>query len=219
MNIYILDYGMGNIRSVSKAFEYVNNQENLKFKILVVNSPKEIIKPSLIVIPGVGAFKDAVKNLKKLNLWEKIIEEKEKGTFIFGICLGYHLLFEKSYEFGQEKGFGFIKGKIVKFRLPKAYKVPHMGWNQIYKNEKNIEEKAINIYKDIPSGEYVYFVHSYYPKDVEENAILTLTDYHISFVSSVFKSNVFGTQFHPEKSQKVGLKILENILRGLLNVF
>lgn len=218
-NIYIIDYGMGNIRSVFKAFEFVNREKGFNFNIKVAQNPKEIKDPTLLVIPGVGAFKDAVKNLKRKGLWEKIVKEKEKGHFIFGICLGFHLLFERSYEFGLEKGFGFIKGRIVKFKLPKAYKIPHMGWNQILKLDKNIKAQVFNIYKNIDSGEYVYFVHSYYPKNVEHKAILTLTDYYITFVSSVQKDNVFGTQFHPEKSQKVGLKILENVLRGILYVF
>ncbi|WP_457570087.1 imidazole glycerol phosphate synthase subunit HisH [Desulfurobacterium sp.] len=198
--IAVIDYGMGNLRSVSKAVEYVGGD-------VIVTDDKEKIKDAeAIILPGVGAFKDAVKNLRERDLWETVITEVEKGKPFLGICLGLHLLFEKGYEFGEEDGLGIIKGKVVRFELPHDYKIPHMGWNQV-----SIKKNSPFL-KEIKEGEFFYFVHSYYVKPEDKSVILTTTDYGIEFVSSIEKDNVIATQFHPEKSQKAGLKLLSNFL-------
>jgi len=199
--IVVVDYGMGNLRSVSKALESAGAE------VKVSQNPRDLKGAEGIVLPGVGAFKDAVKNLKERGLWEGIIEEVNRGKPFLGICLGLQLLFEKSYEFGETEGFGFVKGEVVKFELPREFKIPHMGWNQVYK------KKESSLLTGIKEGEFFYFVHSYYVRPEEEKATLTTTDYGIEFTSSIEKENVFGVQFHPEKSQRAGLKLLENFIR------
>jgi len=198
--IAVIDYGMGNLRSVSKAIEYVGGD------VVVTDNPLKIKDAKGIVLPGVGAFKDAVKNLRDRGLWETIIEEAEKGKPFLGICLGLHLLFEVGYEFGKTEGLGIIKGEVVRFELSREYKIPHMGWNRI-KIQKESE-----FLKGVRDGEFFYFVHSYYVKPKEKEVALTLTDYGIDFVSAIEKENIIATQFHPEKSQKAGLKLLKNFV-------
>ncbi|SMO48301.1 glutamine amidotransferase [Balnearium lithotrophicum] len=198
--IAVVDYEMGNLRSVSKALEHIGAT------VKVTSNPGDLKDARGIVLPGVGAFRDAVSNLKKLCLWEPIVEEIRNGKPFLGICLGLQLLFEKSYEFGETEGLGIIKGEVVRFELPKDYKIPHMGWNQIYK------KKESKLLEGIREGEFFYFVHSYYVKPSSKSVVLTETDYGIYFTSSIEFENVFATQFHPEKSQKVGLKLLENFL-------
>jgi len=199
--IAVIDYGMGNLRSVSKALEHVGAD------VVVTDDPQKLKIAKGLVLPGVGAFRDAVRNLKEKGLWEAIVEEVHKGKPFLGICLGLQLLFEKSYEFGEAEGFGFIKGEVVKFELPEDYKIPHMGWNQVYKKKDSV------LLEGIKEGEFFYFVHSYYVKPESEEVKLTETDYGIYFTSSIEKENIFATQFHPEKSQKAGLKVLENFYR------
>ncbi len=198
--IAVVDYGMGNLRSVSKAIEHVGAD------VKVTRNPQDLKDAKGIVLPGVGAFKDAVRNLKEFGLWEIIIREVEKGKPFLGICLGLQLLFEKSYEFGETEGFGFIEGEVVRFELPKEFKIPHMGWNQVYK------KKESELLKNIKEGEFFYFVHSYYVKPKNKSVVLTETDYGIYFTSAVEKENIFATQFHPEKSQKAGQKLLKNFV-------
>lgn len=200
--IAVVDYGMGNLRSVSKALEHVGAE------VVVTSDKGKIADAGAVVLPGVGAFKDAVKNLKKLGLWEVLKEEVEKGKPFLGICLGLQLIFERSYEFGEEEGLGFIEGEVVRFNLPKGYKIPHMGWNQVFKRKESV------LFEGIREGEFFYFVHSFYVVPKEESVKLTETEYGgIYFTSSVEKDNIFATQFHPEKSQKAGLKLLRNFVR------
>jgi len=201
--IVIIDYGMGNLRNVQKGFEWIG------FEARVTRNKKEIEGASAIVLPGVGAFKDCMENLEKFGLIEPLLRSIEKGKPYLGICLGLQILFSESEEFGFQKGLGLIRGKVVKFKPDQEHKVPHMGWNAI---EKKME---IPFLQGIESGDFFYFVHSYYVISEEPQWVSTLTNYGIPFVSSIWKENLFGTQFHPEKSQQKGLRILENFARSI----
>ena len=194
--IALVDYGMGNLRSVEKALEYVG------LRVLRTSDPEVVKKSRAVVLPGVGAFKDAVYNLKRLGLYDAILLHIESGKPFLGICLGLQLLFERSYEFGEEKGFGVLEGEVV--LLPPTVKIPHIGWNQLWKRRES------KVLEGIEDGEFVYFVHSYRVIPKKDDVVLTLTDYGEYFVSSVEYENIFAVQFHPEKSQKVGLKLLKN---------
>ncbi len=199
--LLLIDYGMGNLRSVSKALERVG------FSVKVSSDPEEVKKAEVLVLPGVGAFRDAMENLKKLGLLKEILRHIEKGKPYMGICLGLQLLFERSYEFGETEGFGVLEGEVV--LLPPKVKVPHIGWNQLWR------QKPSDLLNGIKEGEYFYFVHSYHVVPKRQDIVLTTTDYGIDFVSSIEYENIFAVQFHPEKSQKAGLRLLENFRRRL----
>lgn len=201
--IAIIDYDMGNLRSVEKAFEKVGASA------LITRDPKVIADASHVVLPGVGAFRDCMKNLDGYGLIDPIIKAVDSGKPFLGICLGLQLLFEESAEFGIHRGLGVIKGKVVRFPAGlksdgDELKVPHMGWNEI-KIEKDSE-----LLKDIKDGSFFYFVHSYYAVPDEPGVALTTTGYGVEFTSGVSKGNIMACQFHPEKSQKAGLKVLKN---------
>lgn len=196
--ITVVDYGMGNLRSVAKAFEKVG------FNVNVSSKPEDIKNSKAIVVPGVGAFGDAVHNLKRFKLFDEIINHIQKGKPYFGICLGLQLLFEYGYEFGEHEGFGVIKGKVIRFQDKEGYKVPHMGWNQVWIKQKE------GLFTNIKDGEFFYFVHSFYVVPLNKEEIASTTDYSIDFCSAVQKENIWAVQFHPEKSQKAGLKLLKN---------
>lgn len=199
--IVIIDYGMGNLRNVQKGFERVGFEAN------VTRNKKEIRRASAIVLPGVGAFQDCMANLEKYGLVELLLRSIEKGKPYLGICLGLQILFSESEEFGSHKGLDLIKGKVVKFRPDSEHKVPHMGWNTVE------IEKKVPMLEGIESGDFFYFVHSYYVIPGERQWVATLTTYEKPFVSSIWKENLFATQFHPEKSQQKGLRILENFAK------
>ena len=201
--IVIIDYGMGNLRNVQKGFEWVG------FEAKVTRSKKEIGGASAIVLPGVGAFKDCMENLERYGLIEPLLQSIGKGKPYLGICLGLQILLSESEEFGFQKGLDLIKGKVVKFVPDPEHKVPHMGWNTV-----EIEREAPML-QGIESGDFFYFVHSYYVTPDETQWISTFTTYEKRFVSSIWKENIFATQFHPEKSQKKGLKILENFAKSI----
>ncbi|NPA13423.1 MAG: imidazole glycerol phosphate synthase subunit HisH [Aquificae bacterium] len=203
--ITVVDYGMGNLRSVAKALEKIG------LDVKVSSNPKDVENAKAIVVPGVGAFGDAIKNLDRLGLIEPIIKDIEKGKPYLGICLGLQILFEKGFEFGEHKGLGVVKGKVVRFPDKKGYKIPHMGWNQIWK------KKEEGLFTDIKNGEFFYFVHSFYVVPEEENITASTTDYITDFCSSIQKDNIWAVQFHPEKSQTVGLKLLQNFKRFIGN--
>lgn len=199
--IAIIDYSMGNIHSVQKALE------SLGAKVAVTNNPNEIKKSNKVVLPGVGAFDDAMIELKKQDLIFALKEHiKNKKPFL-GICLGMQLLFEASEEANKERGLGILKGIAKRFENKIGLKVPHIGWNQLKK--LSVECPLL---KNIPENPYVYFCHSYYPEPKDKNIIAATTDYGIDFASVVWQDNIYGVQFHPEKSQGVGLKILKSFV-------
>ncbi|ULA59285.1 MAG: imidazole glycerol phosphate synthase, glutamine amidotransferase subunit with HisF [Nitrospira sp.] len=196
--IAIIDYGMGNLRSVSKAFEAVGHQA------IVTREPSVIANASHVVLPGVGAFGDCMANLERYELIAPIYTAIQSGKPFLGICLGLQLLFTESEEFGTHKGLGVIPGRVKKFVLHASLKVPHMGWNDI-----RIMRPA-PIFAGIAPGSYCYFVHSYYVEPTDAAVVATVTDYGAPFASAVWKDNVVACQFHPEKSQAVGLQMIKN---------
>ncbi len=198
--IAVIDYGMGNIRSVSKALEAVGAQ------IKITQNSEDIKNARALVLPGVGAFRDCIENLSELGVLQTIKEEIFNGKPYLGICLGMQILFSESEEFGFCKGLEIFKGRVVRFKLPKEYKIPHMGWNTVKFKKKN------KIVESIPDKSYFYFVHSYYVVPEDEKIIAGVTDYGIDFTSMIVYENIFATQFHPEKSQKTGLKLLRNFV-------
>lgn len=196
--IAIVDYGVGNLRSVQKALEKVGANAQITQDIEL------ILKADKIVLPGVGAIKPAKEKLEALNLINPLKEVVANKKPFLGICVGFQLLFETSEEGKNATGLGFIKGCVKKFQ---ALKVPQMGWNQL-----TITQPNCPLFQGIADQTNVYFCHSFYAQP-EEDVITTLTDYGINYASSVWKENIFGVQFHPEKSQDVGLKILENFVK------
>lgn len=195
--IKIVDYGMGNLRSVQKGLEKQG------FAAQITEDPDEILQAKGLILPGVGAFADCMANLQHKNLIEPIKEYLASGKPFLGICVGLQLLFEFGEENGIHEGIGHFKGSVKRFELPREYKVPHMGWNSIEFN------KDARIFKSIPSNTTFYFVHSYYVEPTED--IVSATSYYgINFCAAVARDNVFAIQFHPEKSSTWGLKILKN---------
>ncbi|NPV26152.1 MAG: imidazole glycerol phosphate synthase subunit HisH [Firmicutes bacterium] len=194
--IAIIDYGMGNLRSVHKAFE------KLGFPARVTNEADEIRSARGVVLPGVGAFGDAMKNLKREGLLEPILEAVTQGKPFLGICLGMQLLFSGSEENGWHEGLNLLPGIVQ--RLPAGLKVPHMGWNQLDIQRDN------PIVAGIPQASAFYFVHSYYVPAKEQDFIVAITDYGVPIAAVVSQGNVFGLQFHPEKSSRLGLSLLKN---------
>lgn len=198
--IAIIDYGMGNLRSVSKAFE------RLGYKTAVTREPAVIADASHVVLPGVGAFPDCMRNLEQMGLVDPIRQALSSGKPFLGICLGLQLLFTESEEFGLHKGLGWIRGRVVRFKS-NGLKVPHMGWNSL------TMKKPAPVLDGLPADAMVYFVHSYYVAPDDPSLIATTTEYGLSFASSIAAGNVFACQFHPEKSQAVGLMLLRNFAR------
>lgn len=196
--IAIIDYGMGNLRSVQKGFEKVGHQA------VVTRDRDEVRKASKVVLPGVGAMEDAIAELNRLGLTNSILQTIDSGKPFLGICLGLQLLFERSYENGEHAGLGVLKGEVVRFDLPREYSVPHMGWNQA------IIRRRPPILEGIEEGTHFYFVHSYYVVPEDPEVIAVEADYHKPFCAMVWRDNLFATQFHPEKSQDNGLRILKN---------
>jgi glutamine amidotransferase len=196
--IAIIDYRMGNLRSVQKAFEKVGCQA------IITSDPEEAARAEKIVLPGVGAFGDAMEELRHRSLVEPIREAIDAGRPFLGICLGLQLLFETSDEGGEHRGLGVLPGAVVRFHVPPPYKVPHIGWNQV-----RIRRPA-PILRGIRDGAHFYFVHSYYVVPADDEVVALETDYHRPFCSMVWRGNVFAVQFHPEKSQKDGLQLLKN---------
>ena len=200
--IAIIDYGMGNLRSVQKAFEAVGHQA------AVTRDPVIIDRASHVVLPGVGAFGDCMHNIRRYELEDSIRQSISSGKPFLGICLGLQLLFTESEEFGKHEGLGVLPGTVKAFShhssAMEGLKIPHMGWNTI------TAQHPSPVLHDIPQESHVYFVHSYYVEPKDSTVTCTTTQYGIPFVSSVEKDNIFATQFHPEKSQKIGLQLFRN---------
>jgi glutamine amidotransferase len=196
--IAIIDYEMGNLRSVQKGFERVGHSAS------ITSDPAVLADAEKIVLPGVGAFRDAVGALRNRKLIEPIRRAVAAGKPFLGICLGLQLLFDKSYEDGEHEGLGIVPGEVVRFQLPSDYKVPHMGWNQVQ------FDRRPPIFDGIEQDTYFYFVHSYFVVPKDESVIATQTDYARPFCSSIWRDRLFAVQFHPEKSQAAGLRLLKN---------
>ncbi len=191
--IAIIDYGMGNLRSVQKAFEF------LGFDARIVDNKQSLVDASHIVLPGVGAFADAIDCLERSGMQQTMLDEVTKGKPFLGICLGMQLMFDKSFENGEYNGLSLVPGEVVLFDV-QGLKVPHMGWNNLVARD--------NALFDAGDGQYVYFVHSYHAAGVPDENIIAETDYGYRFTAAVQKENVFGLQFHPEKSGDTGLAML-----------
>lgn len=198
--IAIIDYDAGNIKSVEKAFQALGQD------VVVTRDKDTILQAEGVILPGVGAFGDAMKKLEDYDLVNTIYKVVEAKTPFLGICLGLQLMFEESEETPGVKGLGLLKGKIVRIPDGEGLKIPHIGWNNLsYPN-------AGRLYKDIPEDSFVYFVHSYYLQAEEPEIVKATTEYGVTIHASVEKENVFACQFHPEKSSAVGMKILENFV-------
>ena len=206
---------MGNIHSVQKALE------SLGAETIVTARPEDIKKSQKLVLPGVGAFEDAVGQLKKNGLFEALIEQIKNKKIFLGICLGMQLLFKKSQEASEISGLGILEGEVKRFDEKMNIKVPHMGWNQLkaagrkssfdFAQDRQVASEC-PLLKEIPDNAYVYFCHSYYSQPKDKGMIAATTDYGTDFASVVWQDNVYGTQFHPEKSQEIGLRILKNFI-------
>jgi glutamine amidotransferase len=197
-SVVVVDYGMGNLRSVQKGLEKAGCQA------VVSSDPVRIKSASGIVLPGVGAFRDCMANLTRARLVDPVLEAIDEGKPFLGICLGMQLLLGVSEEFGTHDGLGIIPGRVVRFPADKDLKVPHMGWNRVHFSGSS------PLFTGIPDGSFFYFVHSYYADPENSDAVSGWTDYGVRFCSSLSRDNIFACQFHPEKSQRWGLKILEN---------
>jgi glutamine amidotransferase len=200
--IALLDYGSGNLRSAQKALLKAGAD------VRVVQRPDEIGDARAMVLPGVGAFDDCINALRKQELLQAARDFIQTGRPFLGICVGYQALFERSEEFNScAAGLGIFKGSVVRFKERPGLKIPQIGWNQI-----EIAKNNCPLYRGIENGSYVYFVHSFHPQPADKSIVATRTDYGGTFASSVWRDNVFATQFHPEKSQKVGLQLLNNFV-------
>jgi len=202
--INIIDYEMGNLRSVANAFEH------LGLKARISSDPQDIISADKVVLPGVGAFRDCIDNLRQGGFVSPLLEHINQGKPLLGICVGMQMLFDESEEFGRHQGLGLIPGRVVRFPADmveqgERLKVPHMGWNTL------TLRKESPLFKDIADGSYVYFVHSYYCAAEDQQDVAASCCYgDIEFCASLWRGNIMATQFHPEKSQDLGLKIFRN---------
>lgn len=203
----IIDYGMGNLRNVYMAFRRLGVESR------VTSDPKDVRDAEVLVLPGVGAFGDAIDTIRRMGLEEPILEAIDEDRPFLGICVGLQLLFEASEEMGEHRGLGVLAGRVRRF--PRDLTVPHMGWNQIY------QERDVPLWRGLPDGSYAYFVHSYYVDPEDEDVIAATTDYGedeageyirppVIYTSAIARGNLYAIQFHPEKSQNVGERILRN---------
>ena len=206
MKIAIINYGYGNLHSVNQAFKKANNDFDLNAEIEVTNNPNEINKADKIVLPGVGSFTDCLNAIRSIDVIYESLQEQviNKKKHFMGICVGMQLLADIGYENEKNDGFGWVSGTVEKMKVPLDFKIPHMGWN-------TIQFKNNDLFKDIDENSDFYFVHSYEFKTVDEN-ILATTNYASKVTAAIKKDNIFGTQFHPEKSHKNGQKLIKNFI-------
>lgn len=198
--IAVIDYGAGNLRNVVKALIF------LGVDVRVFTHPEGLNEADSLVLPGVGAFDDCIQALRNQELLQASLDFIAMGRPFLGICVGYQVLFEKSEEFAsREEGMGILKGKVIKFSGKNGLKVPQIGWNRI-----KLTRPDCPLFKDVEDGSFVYFVHSYFPRPEDPACIAAETEYGETFPSVIWKDNVYATQFHPEKSQTIGLQILKN---------
>jgi glutamine amidotransferase len=197
-SIAIIDYQMGNLRSVQKGFEKVGHSAS------ITSDPRALAAADKIVLPGVGAFGDAIAELRRRDLVQPIKDAVSSGKPFLGICLGLQLLFDVGYEGGEYEGLGILRGKVVRFDLPHEFKVPHMGWN------RGTFKRRAPVLEGLADNTYFYFVHSYYVVPADPSVVAIEADYGHPFCAAVWQDNLFATQFHPEKSQAEGLKLLKN---------
>jgi len=205
LDVVVVDYDSGNLRSVEKAIE------SLGARPTVTRDPARVRDAGALVLPGQGAFRDCMSKLEAFGLAGPVRDRIVEGVPFFGICVGYQLLFEESEEFGHCAGLGILRGRVVRFpenlcEAGERLKVPHMGWNRIWKR------RDVPVLTPVEDGAYVYFVHSYYPVPEDSEVVATTTRYGVDFASSVARGNLFASQFHPEKSQRVGLAMLRGFL-------
>ncbi|MFO1501971.1 MAG: imidazole glycerol phosphate synthase subunit HisH [Verrucomicrobiota bacterium] len=197
-----MDYGAGNLHSVEKALRYLGAE------VRRVTRPAEVDGINAMVLPGVGAFDDCIHALQRQELVEAVRRFISTGKPFLGICVGYQALFERSDEFNScAMGLGLFQGRVVRFSGAGGLKVPQIGWNQL-----SLPRADCPLFRDIPNGSYAYFVHSFYPKPIDRSIVAAETEYGETFASAIWQENVYATQFHPEKSQKVGLQILQNFI-------
>ena len=199
--IAIIDYDAGNLKSVEKALKFLGAES------CITRSPREILSADKVILPGVGAFGEAMEHLKRFELDQVIREAADRQTPFLGICLGLQLLFEGSEECGGVEGLHILEGKILKIPDAPGLKIPHIGWNSLHLQNQG------RLFQGIPEETFVYFVHSYYLKAQEEDIVKASTEYGVDIHASVEQGNVFACQFHPEKSSAMGLKILQNFAR------
>lgn len=196
--VVVVDYGMGNLRSVQKGFEKVGS------RAVISRDPEDVANADRLVLPGVGAFPECMKNLGRFKLMEPVVEFVKSGRPFLGICLGLQLLFDESEEFGRHEGLKLIPGKVKAFDRAMGLKIPHMGWNQVRFSKQS------QLFQGIEDSSFFYFVHSYYVVPNEASDIAGESEYGIRFTCAVSRDNIFAVQFHPEKSQEIGLRILQN---------
>jgi imidazole glycerol-phosphate synthase subunit HisH len=204
--IVVVDYGMGNLASV------LNAASRYASDVCISSDPEKISSADKVILPGVGSFADAYCQIERRGLIQPILNSIHSGKHFLGICLGLQLLFTRSHENGLHKGFDIIKGDVVPFRPVMGLKIPHMGWNQV---TYNLQLTTYNcaLVQGVPDKAPMYFVHSYYAVPEDKSVIAATTDYGVDFCSMIHKDNIYAVQFHPEKSQKSGLKIIENFVR------
>ena len=206
--IILIDAGTGNLRSVQKALE------NVGASVTRTDNPQRVLSGSRIVLPGVGAFGDFMSGLRVRGLQDAVKEVVAQGVPMLGICVGMQALFEIGEEMGDHEGLGLLKGTVVKFADSLSVKIPHTGWNQLTVTRRGLRQKEASLFDQIKDEAYVYFNHSYYCQAGDSSDVIATTDYGINYTCAVQRGNIFGVQFHPEKSQAVGLQILKNFMEA-----